>query len=114
MSDHELHLDDHKKILSALDCSQQVAGLDKDLSLIAERIKEMKEDREKSSKNFMWIGGMVFTIIMAVAGSAIQQNATVQVLQEKVMEQKDEINKLNTYIQDVDANLRYELSEIEQ
>lgn len=93
--------------------SHEISKHDLELAIMKERWAEMKSDKEKSNRQLYWAGGIVFTIMMSVAGFLIQTNADVQVLQEKVMEQKDEINKLNIYIQDVDANLRYELDDIE-
>ena len=108
----ESHTDEHRMIMHQLDCSKEVAEVKMGLVLANERIKEMKEDKDKGAVLMRWIGGMVFAIVMAVAGSAISQTSTVKVLQEKVKEQKDEINKLNIYIQDVEANLEYKISEL--
>ena len=66
----------------------------------------MKEDKEKQLKVQMWAAGIMFSIIMYVAAGAISQKSTVDVLQEKVKEQKTEIGKNTTYIQDVDEALR--------
>ena len=95
-----------------LDCSKEVAEVKMGLVLANERIKEMKEDKDKGAVLIRWVGGMAFAIVMTVAGSAIGQSSTVKVLQEKVKEQKDEINKLNIYIQDVEASLEYKISEL--
>ncbi len=83
------------------------------IALLNEKFKEMKEDRVKSSKTFMWIGGMVFVIIMAVGGSAIQQTSAVEVIKEKVKEQKAEIEKLADYINGVDNDLQYQIDELD-
>ncbi len=94
----ENHTEEHRMIMQHLDCSKEVAEVKMGLILANERIKEMKEDKEKGSKTFMWVGGMVFTIVMAVAGSAISQTSTVKVLEEKVAEQKKEIEKISGYV----------------
>ena len=86
-----------------------VSKHDLEIAIIKEKLAEIKDDKEKASKTFLWAGGIIFTIIMSVAGFGIQSNATIQVLQEKVKEQKDEINKLNIYIQDVHGSLLDEL-----
>ena len=68
---------------------------------------EMKEEKEKSSGQFRWIMGMAFAVIMAVAGAAIDQNATVKVLEEKVAEQKNEINAVRKYAESVEQWAEY-------
>ncbi len=108
----ELHTEEHRMIMHQLDCSKEVAEVKMGLVLANERIKEMKEDKDKGAVLIRWVGGMAFAIVMTVAGSAIGQSSTVKVLQEKVKEQKDEINKLNIYIQDVEASLEYKISEL--
>ncbi len=113
MSEEGLHYEDHRKMINMLDASQKVSEVNMRVVLLEERIKELKEDKEKNSVLMRWIGGMAFTIIMVVAGSAINQKSTVQVLQEKVMEQKTEIGKLSEYINGVDNDLQYQIDQIE-
>ncbi len=94
----ENHTEEHRMIMHQLDCSKKVAEVEMGLVLANERIKEMKEDKDKGAVLLRWIGGMVFAIVMAVAGSAISQTSTVKVLQEKVAEQKKEIEKISGYV----------------
>ena len=117
MSDRDYidqHEKDHRAILSKLDENRSIwnkinemASLERDVLLLNERITEMKDEKEKSSKQFMWIMGMAFTVVMAVAGSAINQNATVKVLQEKVAEQKTEIAAVKKYANDLEDWVDY-------
>ncbi len=106
------HKQDHDRILKELDCSQDVARLKVEIALLKEWKRDQKSDddrmradrkaeEDKKSRFIMWAGGLMFSIIMAVGASAIQQNATVQVLQEKVSEQKNEISKTEQYISNV-------------
>ena len=117
MSDRDYidqHEKDHRAILSKLDENRSIwnkinemASLERDVLLLNERIAEMKDEKEKASKQFMWIMGMAFTVVMAVAGSAINQNATVKVLQEKVAEQKTEIAAVKKYANDLEDWVDY-------
>ena len=117
MSDRDYidqHEKDHQRILSKLDENRSIwnkinemASLERDVLLLNERITEMKDEKEKASKQFMWIMGMAFTVVMAVAGSAINQNATVKVLQEKVAEQKTEIAAVKKYANDLEDWVDY-------
>ncbi len=106
----ELHTEEHRMIMHQLDCSKEVAEVKMGLVLANERIKEMKEDKDKGAVLIRWVGGMAFAIVMTVAGSAIGQSSTVKVLQEKVKEQKKEIEKLTIYIGDVHAGLQEQLN----
>ena len=114
MEYNEIESRDHQRILSKLDENRSIwtkinelASLERDVLLLNERIMEMKQDKEKSVKQSMWIIGMAFTVIMAVAGSAINQNATVKVLQEKVAEQKMEIAAVKKYANDLEDWVDY-------
>ena len=114
MEYNEIESRDHQRILSKLDENRSIwtkinelASLERDVLLLNERIMEMKQDKEKSTKQSMWIIGMAFTVIMAVAGSAINQNATVKVLQEKVAEQKMEIAAVKKYANDLEDWVDY-------
>ncbi len=84
-----------------------------EIALLNERIKEIKEDKEKNSVLMRWIAGGAFVIIMAVGGSAIQQTSAVEVIKEKVKEQKAEIEKLADYINGVDNDLQYQIDELD-
>ena len=112
MSDRDYidqHEKDHRAILSKLDENRSIwnkinemASLERDVILLNERIMEMKEEKEKSSGQFRWIMGMAFAVIMAVAGAAIDQNATVKVLEEKVAEQKKDLGAVKKYANDLE------------
>ena len=112
MSDRDYidqHEKDHRAILSKLDENRSIwnkinemGSLERDVILLNERIMEMKEEKEKSSGQFRWIMGMAFAVIMAVAGAAIDQNATVKVLEEKVAEQKKDLGAVKKYANDLE------------
>ena len=82
-----------------------------DIAVIKEKLKESKEDKDKATAWTMRLAGIFATVVLSVAASAINSYSTINVLEEKVMEQKNEINKLNIYIQDVEDNLEYRLNE---
>ena len=109
MNHDDEHKRDHDRIIGMLDCTRQVAEHEIQLALVKERINEMKEDKDKTSAWNMRLVGILATIIMVTLGSAFTSYSTINVLKEKVSEQKDEINKLNVYIQDVEANLEFNL-----
>lgn len=94
------HKQDHDRIINMLDCSEKVVGIEKEVLLLKEKIKEFKEDKEKAeSKNGKYMN-WIFALLMAVAGSGINSFSTINVLKEKVQEQKKEIEKLSVYISD--------------
>ena len=107
MSDRDYidqHEKDHRAILSKLDENRSIwnkinemASLERDVILLNERIMEMKDEKEKASSQFRWIMGMAFAVIMSVAAAAIDQNATVQVLEEKVSELKTDLEAAKKY-----------------
>ena len=96
--------------MTSLDHNEQCIKNATDIAVIKEKLIESKDDKEKATAWTMRLVGIFAAIIMTVAGSAINSYSTINVLQEKVKEQKAEIEKLNTYIGDIESNLRYEIS----
>ena len=84
-----------------------------DIAVLKEKFIEARSDRDKATAWTMRLAGIFAGIVMAVAGSAINSYSTINVLEEKVKEQKAEIEKLNTYIQSAVDNLDYKLNQHE-
>lgn len=109
----KVHMEDHKKILAQMDVTKELAETKMEVVLLKERITEMKSDKESGAVQQRWLLGMAFVIVMGVAGSAISQSSLVKVLQEKVKEQKSEIEKLTNYVNDVQFNLQNQIDAID-
>ena len=93
-----------------LDNNEQCIKNSTDIAVLKEKFIEARSDRDKATAWTMRLAGIFAGIVMAVAGSAINSYSTINVLNEKVKEQKEEINKLNIYIQDVESSLEYKLN----
>ena len=96
-----------------LDNNEQCIKNSTDIAVLKEKFIEARSDRDKATAWTMRLAGIFAGIVMAVAGSAINSYSTINVLNEKVKEQKAEINKLNIYIQDVESSLEYKLNQHE-
>ena len=95
--------------MTALDHNEQCIKNATDIAVIKEKLIEAKEDKDKATAWTMRLAGIFATVVLTVAASAINSYSTINVLEEKVKEQKNEINKLNVYIQDVENNLEYKV-----
>ena len=96
--------------MTHLDNNEQCIKNSTDIAVLKEKFIEARSDRDKATAWTMRLAGIFAGIVMAVAGSAINSYSTINVLNEKVKEQKEEINKLNIYIQDVESSLEYKLN----
>ena len=99
--------------MTALDNNEQCIKNSTDIAVIKEKLAEFKEDKEKATAWSMRMVGILSTVVLTVAASAINSYSTINVLEEKVKEQKEEINKLNIYIQDVESSLEYKFDDHE-
>ena len=82
-------------MINDFDCMKELAELKMEMVLVKERIREAKEDKEKAAKTFMWVGGMIFAIVSAVAAFGIDSKATISVHDEKINEIKMEVKELS-------------------
>ena len=98
----ELDNHDHQIIMKQLSRAQEISALDKDVTLIHQRLEEMKEDKEKATAWAMRLVGIFATLTLAVAGSAINSFSTINVLKEKVAEQKQEIQSVRKYSEELE------------
>ena len=99
--------------MTSLDHNEQCIKNATDIAVIKEKLIEAKDDKDKATAWTMRLAGIFATVVLTVAASAINSYSTINVLEEKVMEQKTEINRLNTYIQDVESSLEYKFNEHE-
>ena len=96
--------------MTSLDHNEQCIKNATDIAVLKEKFIEAKEDKDKATAWTMRLAGIFASVVLVVAGSAINSYSTINVLEEKVREQKNEIGKLSTYISDIENNLRYEIN----
>ena len=95
--------------MSPMNDNEQCIKNATDIAVIKEKLIEARADKDKATAWTMRLAGIFAGIVLSVAASAINSYSTINVLEEKVKEQKAEIGKLSNYISDIEDNLSFKL-----